>query len=195
MSSILEEGHINIIINALRQGITNLNDLTNKVFFAKNPKLDPKMPLKQEQTTEVRQWVAISAPIKNLIQLIKVDPHFPVPYTGPRGYYVNIINIVMDSLRQGNRVNDLADKVFFAKHPDLNPKTPLKQEQTTLVREWVGTKALLNALMPSIKIVPSTPTSAGTSTTPSSPVGPPEPRAAKAEKAQFSKKEWTDRGS
>ena len=79
MSSILEEGYINIIINALRQGITNLNDLTNKVFFAKNPKLDPKMPLKQEQTTEVRQWVAISAEIKNLIQLIKVDPHFPVP--------------------------------------------------------------------------------------------------------------------
>ena len=72
----------------------------------------------------------------------------------------------MDALRQGNtNVNDLTNKVFFTKHPELNPKTSLKQEQTTLVREWAGTKSLLSKLMPSIMISPLSPTTTPSSST------------------------------
>ena len=188
---------INIVVDTIRQGNTNVNVLTDKVFFAKHPELNPNISLKREQTTLVKEWNATKALLENLTELTKVDPHFSVPYTGPPGYYVNIINIIVDALRQGNtNVNYLTDKVFFAKHPELNPNISLKREQTTLVKEWNATKALLNGVMPSMKMNPSSSTITISvsvpSHQPSTPVEKPERTGTKEEYSESGFKIWTD---
>ena len=73
----------------------------------------------------------------------------------------------MDALRQGNtNVNDLTNKVFFTKHPELNPKTSFKTRANSGGKgNRRGTKSLLSKLMPSIMISPLSPTTTPSSST------------------------------
>lgn len=94
----------------------SVNTWTNSLFYALHPYMR-NQKIQSYQTLYQKEWLAINRVIKNNTKLV-------CNFSGSEGYYDFV-----------GYIQDVADAVFYARHPELNGRK-IRAGEYELAREW-----------------------------------------------------------